>query len=536
MHAQPYALAERVRLGVHPYEALGLEVEALAGDWDTVRVLRKKLPLATDQQERRVCDGQQVLRAAREGTLAAVLAPDLAPAVVADLTDRLAPLDDVLDTYADLLLTDGVYALVTGRGDLANAAMEAAAGLGAPPELRAIRTPRQATAVRIGAWILLPPGTTDDGADADPLVVADPAFAAAIDIELGAGALRPVDEASREQLARVAAIVGGAEDDVALPRLPGGDYEGLPATAESDLHSAIGSDLRLRLDQLVALAVTARDALTALDPSDPGAGAEVVAAAARWSFDLSMVSPADPAMAAPTTKEQRDAVVAAMVDRLATVSGVPAGPLPAPPPDALITLLRRAIKTLAGRSDLPVLPVVPRNLLPVFRINADADAVWLEIVAAVRPRLAALEARQLEAEQPWPAAVAAPDASTDPWHASGPVVVAYGPGDRGNNSRVAIAALDGWSDSIPSRRHTTVAAFGFNAPKSRAPQAVLVAVPPNRTVRLDTTGLVSVVLETRELAYARSPRQIPEPTFPHPTSTAFVSTTVPRSFLDGWPT
>lgn len=529
------AVAERVRLGIHPYEALGLEVEALAGDWDTVRVLRKNFALAADQQERRTCDGQEVLRAAREGTLAAALAPDLTPGVAADLGNRLAPLDDVLDTYADLLVADGVHALVTGRGDLANAAMEAAAGLGAPPELRAIRTPRQAKTVRISAWALLPPGTIDNAADADPLGVADPAFAAAVEIELGAGTLRPADDAGRERCARFAAIFGGAEDDIALPRLSGGRYEGLPATAESDLHSAIGSDLRLRLGRLVVLASTAHDALAALDPNDPGTDAEVLAAAVRWSFELGTVSPADPAMAAPTTKERRDAVIAALADRVAAASAVPTGPIPLPPPDALITALRRAIRMMGGRSDLPVLPVVPRNILPVLRISADADAAWLEIVAAVRPRLAALEARQFGMSQPWPAAIAAPDASIDPWHATGPIVVAYGPGVVGGSSQVAIATLDGWSDSIPSRRHTTVAAFGFNAPKSRAPQAVLVAVPPDLSTRLDTTGLVDVVLETRELAYARSPRQIPEPTLPHPTSTAFVSASGSRNFLDGWP-
>jgi hypothetical protein len=137
------SLAERVRLGLHPYEALGLEVEKIVGDWDAVRVLRKTYALAADQQERRVCDGQKVLQAAREGTLPAD------PALRATLATELAALDEVLDTYADLLVTDGIYALVTGRADLANAAMEAAAGLGAPPELRAIRTPRQATTVRV---------------------------------------------------------------------------------------------------------------------------------------------------------------------------------------------------------------------------------------------------------------------------------------------------------------------------------------------------------------------------------------------------
>lgn len=520
------ALAERVRLGVHPYEALGLEVETLAGDWDTVRLLRKTYPLAADQQERRVCDGQKVLKAAREGSLVAGLPVDLA--------DRLAPLDHVLDTYADLLVVDGVHALVTGRADLANAAMEAAAGLGAPSELRAIRTPRQATTVRISAWALLPPGAIDEDLDADPAAVADPAFAAAIEIELGAGALTATDDIGREKRKRFAAVVGGADDDSALPSLTGGEYEGLTATAESDIRSAVASELRVRLKRLVTLTMAARTALLALDPNDAGADTAINATATRWTVDLKALAPADPAMAEPTTQEQRDAVVAALTDRLAAASTVPSGPDPSPPPDTVITALRRAIRTLAGRSDLPVLAIIPRSLLPVLRVNDGLDAVWLEIIAAVRPRLASLEARQLEAAEPWPAAVAAPDTSTDPWHPSGPVVVAYGPGVDSGTNLVAIAALDGWTDSIPSRRHSTIAAFGFNAPKSRAPHAVLVAVPPDRSQRLDNTGLLNVVLETRELAHARAPRQISEAVFPHPTSTAFVRASSPRSFLEGW--
>src|SRR5207302_926135 len=123
---------------------------------------------------RRVCDGQKVLRAAREGTLVAGFPVDLA--------DRLAPLDDMLDTYSDLLVADGVYALVTGHADLANSAMEAAAGLGAPPDLRAIRTPRAASTVRVSSWALLPPGP--GAAGADPATVADPAFMALVSAEL----------------------------------------------------------------------------------------------------------------------------------------------------------------------------------------------------------------------------------------------------------------------------------------------------------------------------------------------------------------
>jgi len=523
------ALAERVRLGLHPYEALGLEVEKLAGDWDIVRILRKEYPLAADQQERRVCDGQKVLRAAREGTLVAGLPFNLA--------DRLAPLDEVLDTYADLLVADGVHALVTGRADLANAAMEAAAGLGAPPDLRAIRTPRQATTVRVSAWVLLPPGTAAGGPNVHPARVADPAYAAALDVEVGPGAVSATDEARRGKRDRFAAVLGGAEHAPLLPSLTGGAYEGLPASADADLRNAIATDLQARLVRLVALAQAAHDALAALDPNDAGTDADVVAAADRWTVDLASLAPADPAMNAPTTAERLAAVVAALAERLlVAASTVPAGAGASPPPDPFITAVRRAIRTVAGRPDLPVLPIVARSRLPVLRPNSDLDAIWLEIVAAVRPRLASLEASQLDATRPdWVAAVAAPDNSTDPWHPSGPVVVAYGPGINAGGSTVAIAALDGWTDSVPSRRHATVAAFGFNAPKSRAPQAVLVAVPPDLSQRLDNAGLLDVVLETRELAQARAPRQIVEPTFPHPTSTAFVSAMPPRNFLDGWP-
>lgn len=486
------ALAERVRLGVHPYEALGLEVERIAGDWDVVRILRKEYPLATEQQERRVCDGQKVLLAAREGTLVNSLPNDLAT--------RLAPLDHVLDTYADLLVADGVHMLVNGRADLANAAMEAAAGLGAPPDLRAVRTPRQATTVRVSAWILLPPATAPDGPDADPAKVADPTWDPALSV-----------------------VLGGADNEASDPSLTGGQYEGLSDTADADLRAAIAEDLDVRLVRVTALAQSAHDMLDALDVSDPAAEATVVSEAARWNIDLTTVVPADPTTSHATTDERRDTIVATLADRLSR-----AGQLS-------VVQVRAALRLLAGRPELPVIPIVPRARLPVLRVRAGMDREWLEIVAAVRPRLAALEAHQLDPARPeWPAAIAAPDASTDPWHISGPVVVAYGPGVTGGTENVALAVLDGWTESIPSRRHTTAASFGFNAPKSRAPQAVLIAVPPDLTQRLDNTGLLDVVLETRELAQARVPPQAAA-TLPYQMSTSLVGTTRPRNFLDGWP-
>ncbi|MCA1683520.1 MAG: hypothetical protein LC708_00055, partial [Actinobacteria bacterium] len=524
------ALGERVRLGVHPYEALGLEVEKVAGDWDSVRTLRTAYPLDPAHQQRRVCDGEQVLRAAREHTLVAGLAPDLG--------DRLALLDQVLDTYADLLLADGLHALVTGRADLANAAMEAGSGLGAPPELRAIRTPRAAGTVRVAAWAVLPPGLAPDpdpaaDPDADPGAVADPGFVALLAAELGAGGAGPDVEA------RLGGMLGGGPEDTPVPALTGGSYPGLPASADGDLRTAVLADLDARLARLRALIQARHDDLAAPSGADP----EPLTAqqAARWRVDLSAVPASDPEAEVASAADRRVVLVAALAGRLADTAALPPAGGTAVPDEA-VNGRRQAIRTLAGRPGWPVLLVVDAALLPQLRPAPDCDSAWLELVAAVRPRLAALEARQFDpATTPWAAAIATADGSVDPWLGEGPVLVAYGPQAQvvpaAAGAMVALAALDAWTDSIPSRRHASTAAFGFNAPKSRAPQAVLLAVPPDPGQRLDTAGLLDVVLETRELVHARAARPGDRAGLPYAMPTPLVhAASESLGFLDGWPT
>jgi hypothetical protein len=146
------------------------------------------------------------------------------------------------------------------------------------------------------------------------------------------------------------------------------------------------------------------------------------------------------------------------------------------------------------------LPLVCTGTLPAVVPGPDLDRDWLEVVAAVRPALARLEAHQLISR--WPAA------ATDParlWTVPGPSqhdVVVYGPG-LAHGDRVGIALLDDWAETVPSRRHTTHAAFGFDAPRARAPQAVLLAVPPDEAVPLTADALPGIVLSTRRLARAR---------------------------------
>ena len=165
-------LGDDVRLGIHLGEALGREIERRAGDPAVVLRLRRRFPARPEWAGRRVCDGQHVL--------------DAAPA---DLPAGIGPLDDlraVLDTYGDLLVADAVHDVVSGRGAQAQESMEAAAGLGAPPELRLLRTRRQGASVRTTVLVALAvPGPGDP---VSPVTVADPAFAGLLVDALGPAA------------------------------------------------------------------------------------------------------------------------------------------------------------------------------------------------------------------------------------------------------------------------------------------------------------------------------------------------------------
>jgi hypothetical protein len=83
------------------------------------------------------------------------------------------------------------------------------------------------------------------------------------------------------------------------------------------------------------------------------------------------------------------------------------------------------------------------------------------------------------------------------------LIAAYGTATAWDGAQVAVGMTDSWSETVPETRHTTQAAFRFNAPGARAPQAVLLAVPPVLDQLFDTPTLLDVVRETRELAHAR---------------------------------
>lgn len=150
------------------------------------------------------------------------------------------------------------------------------------------------------------------------------------------------------------------------------------------------------------------------------------------------------------------------------------------------------------------------------------DEAWLTVVAATRASLARLEALQLELDLPLEAWSNSPG---DPWQrarieanlvsrdTTSPLglqmprfVAAYGSADAWLGGDVAVGLIDAFSEAIPMPQRTTLTAFGFNAPAARAPQAILLAVPPRPRQRLDDELLWQIVAETRELAHARTAR------------------------------
>jgi hypothetical protein len=64
--------------------------------------------------------------------------------------------------------------------------------------------------------------------------------------------------------------------------------------------------------------------------------------------------------------------------------------------------------------------------------------------------------------------------------------------------------IDEWVEVVPSASETTGLAFHFNEPNARAPQAVLLAVPPDGRGTWEAETLEAILLETLELAKLRA--------------------------------
>ncbi|MFG3712730.1 hypothetical protein [Micromonospora sp. NPDC047730] len=360
--------------------------------------------------------------------------------------------------------------------------------------------------------------------DLERLAVA--AGAAALGAEPAAATLTGGDGVARyEAAARLVALIGRrpADPDATAERP---DSAAPPAAAHADL---LARYARVR-DTAAALAarLAAELALTADDGgiggADPAVLARLVTAARAWGLAPDPV-PTEAASGAEAAQRRLVAQAVRVRELLdarldAAADTAPAGP-GSPSPAAELTrddLVGQLAALVSPTGQLAVTARLPRSALPALTGDGTLDADWLPVVAAVREPLARLEAHQLADGTPaaaGPALTGWSNKPGDPWQSGGPdgrrLVVAYAdptldltatpPG-----APVAVAVLDRFTEVVPEAAQATAATFGFDAPAARAPQAILLAVPPDLSRPLDPETLVELLADVRELARARVAR------------------------------
>ncbi|TPG34199.1 hypothetical protein EAH80_11380 [Mycobacterium hodleri] len=544
-------LASEVRIGAPIVEVLGRAVERAVATRASVESLRRQFPIRTEHAGRRVCDGQAVLARYLSNPASLVLTSAQLAA--------LAPLARAVDTYADLLIADGVFDVVSGRTALAGAAMEAAAGLSAPPSLDVIGTQRGGRSATSTVVMALPAGVAPTVLDAhtSPGAVAEPAAAALIVSLTGAATsaawtwtvldedgnavgtvrlsdlgLQPIDTLSLsgdDLAAFVLARLPG--DDVEMRVLPAhrearrlsdilGNQPATPAhltvdgTAPAD--APVQADLAARYAAVHSVAILLQaELLTAGTATEPVQRAALLTAA-KWGIT-------------PLTVD--DAPIATIVARALAALGERLDTAPSPAAAAALSVaaLARAMAELVSpEGRIPILSRLRLDRLPTPlsaeppQAGVALEPDWLEVVATVRPTLARLEAHQLGQRLDGAAELSSWSSRLgDPWQLdTGPLLpsglapatymlAVFGPDGTltpgAHPSRlVAFGLLDQWTEVVPATDQTTAAAFHFDAPGARAPQAILVAVPPDVNTPLDTETLVDIVAETRQSARARA--------------------------------
>jgi hypothetical protein len=567
-------LADDIAAGAHPGEAVGRRVEHDLAMRDRIDEARRRFPLRAGDQGRRVCDGLALLA---PGSDLSWLTPAEHVAI-----DALRPM---LDTYADLLIADGVHQVIEGRPERAQRSMQAASGLGVPPDLDVVRSPRPGRTAATTVLIALPAAGEVDAAR--PVTLVDAAVAAYVDaalpapanaawtwtvnnadgttatLRLDALALTPMDVQLRASdalaLGRISLdqMVKQQTGAVAIASQPEALAQGerllalLRSTPYVDAEPSQPKDDAARLD-LVARYQVAREAAKSLLLQarqlglPPGDQQKLLSSLRPWGV-LPTFDPATPMPA----QSLLVAAAASLAARLSATPPQPSASDPAGTPEPATAasldaaaLASALIRLVCPASAFVVLARRDPSLLAALREPMASElSDWLGIVATVRARLAVHDADQLDAatliprhDRPgdiWQQAGVSADGSTR-------LVVAFGAGDAfdGGAAIVALGEIDRFTEAVPAVRASTAmdaeervltAAVGFNAPAARAPQAILLAVPPDPGETLDAATLFDIVRETRQLAHARMARL----TDLGPLAAVLPATWLPKAWVSG---
>jgi hypothetical protein len=297
-----------------------------------------------------------------------------------------------------------------------------------------------------------------------------------------------------------------------------------------------GAQLGARADALAAAfastLTTLRAAVAAASSTDQ-ALRDGLWAAAAFGVDGSVPAPAPPGGNDPSGHgdliAQAHAVADTMRDAAATERKL-AAVRPGATPQQRVKHHTQRIRTLLGEQ-FPVLPCFKvANAAALAASHAQrttlcagddlAPATWLQRMALVRPGVDRLTrvrgAAELLGSNVVPRdllVVQLPQTKGERWLAlpfvDAPAdaelaIVAHYPSTMNFSAPLAGLFCDAWPETIPGREETTGIAFHHDAPGARAPQAVLLAVPPavtNQAWSVDT--ILDTVVEAHDLARIR---------------------------------
>ncbi|MET0765450.1 MAG: hypothetical protein ABWY29_11330 [Blastococcus sp.] len=476
---------------------------------------------------RNVVDGMALARSA--DPLAHAAEPDRVAPILAELVDAL-------DAVGDLLLAESVHQLVGGSPLRAGLAADTLGRGGEVPDtFGVLRTPHRARALTHRVAAVLPAGPgTPTGWPADP-----------------------VAELAPEVEAWVARLLGPAAGWTVTVRTREAPDDGIPVTADLLGLGALATVLDASSAEQARIRRALRNALAAA-PDTPvtleGPGWSALAGtAARIRTLLTTAQPLLPAHlpGEPTT---RTVDLAGLRSRLAVFAADPlisAHPgaaevvgLAAAPADARhggtegwLAGARAAVAGILG-ADVPLLPAVS-GTLPLPRADAPAADVggFLQRYADVRPvartlsETLVLTSVRAGRGEPLHAAQEPADAG-DAWIAgafpadhrprAGTHLVWHAPFALPAGTPLAGLLIDEWVELLPGsdqlREATGVSpapqsppeseltgvAFHYDRPDAKAPQSVLIAVPPDLDRGWTADILLQVVRETSELAKLRA--------------------------------
>ncbi|MUN38896.1 hypothetical protein [Actinomadura litoris] len=469
--------------------------------------------------DRNVVDGLALARAAASGEVGEQ----------GEAAPHLADLVDALDAVGDALLAEGVHHLIGGNALRAGMAADTLGrGQDVPDRFEVLTTPHRGRAVTQRLALALPDAPAPaPGWPADALTALEPRLDAWV-----SGLLGPASElrlsgtvtATGEEFTQTADRLGMGALALVLDA-SSGDRPRLTRKGTRRLHGEGWDGLR-------ELAVRLRTLLASAQPLVP---------AHLLPPDAAPV-PVDLAETRARATAYKDAVTAAGTDpdRLAALGVTAADPAAAAarlgaalggtPGEDWLRQVTEALSALLG-ARLPLAPRLTGAALGPRPAGATGSAVgaWLRRYAAVRPaarawyeallltggtgdQVAAQEPMRTLAD-PWIGGTFDPDDRPPArWH-----LVCHLPRPIGAGEPLAGIVLDEWTEALPGAdgavagegegegpHELTGLAFHYDRPDAKAPQAVLIAVPPDPERGWTPDVLALAVHDTLELAKLRA--------------------------------